>query len=189
MDQLILLLVLAAATVILAAVAERISLPYPILLLIFGLLIAFFPGRPSPGIRPDLILPLVLPPLLFAAARRTSWREFRDNRHAISLLAVALVGISAFAVGLAAHAIVPGLPLVAAIMLGVLVAPPDSVAATAVARELRLPRRLRTILDGEGLFNDAAALVLYEVVVAGAAAGTSPHGGQAQFWCSTSSSA
>ncbi len=172
MAQLTLLLVLAAATVVLAAVAKRIRLPYPVLLLIFGLLIAFFPGRPSPAIRPDLILPLVLPPLLFAAARRTSWREFHENRRAISLLAVALVGVTALAVGFAVQALVPGLPLVAAITLGVLVAPPDAVAATAVARELRLPRRLQTILEGEGLFNDATALVLYEVAVAGAVTGT-----------------
>ena len=171
MDQLTLLLVLVAATVVLAPVAERLTLPYPVLLLVFGLAVAFVPGLPTPSISPELILPLVLPPLLFAAARRTSWREFLDNRRAIGLLAVALVGVTAFAVGLVLQALVPGLALIAAVALGAAVAPPDPVAATAVARELRLPRRLRTTLEGEGLSNDATSLVLYEVAVAGAVTG------------------
>jgi CPA1 family monovalent cation:H+ antiporter len=142
-----------------------------VLLLVFGVVVAFVPGLPFPSISPDLILPLVLPPLLFAAARRTSWREFLDNRRAIGLLAVALVGVTAFSVGIALQALVPGLPLVAAIALGAAVAPPDPVTATAVARDLRLPRRLRTTLEGEGLSNDATALVLYEVAVGAALTG------------------
>lgn len=177
MDQLTLLLGLFAATVLLAPLAERFKLPYPVLLLVLGLVVAFVPGLPTPSISPDLILPLVLPPLLFAAARRTSWREFLDNRRAIGLLAVALVGVTACSVGIALQALVPGLPLIAAIAFGAAVAPPDPVAATAVARDLRLPRRLRTTLEGEGLSNDATSLVLYEVAVAGAVTGAfSPWG-------------
>lgn len=177
MDQLTLLLALFVATVLLAPVANRMKLPYPVLLLVLGLAVAYVPGLPTPSINPDLILPLVLPPLLFAAARRTSWREFLDNRRAIGLLAVALVGVTAMAVGVALQALVPGLPLIAAIALGAAVAPPDPVAATAAARQLRLPRRLRTTLEGEGLSNDATALVLYEVAVAGAITGAfSPWG-------------
>ena len=177
MSQLTLLLGLFAATVLLAPVAERLSVPYPVLLLVFGLAVAFVPGLPAPAINPELILPLVLPPLLFAAARRTSWREFLDNRRAIGLLAVALVGVTACTVGIVLQALVPGLPFIAAIALGAAVAPPDPVAATAVARHLRLPRRLRTTLEGEGLSNDATSLVLYEVAVAGAVTGAfSPWG-------------
>lgn len=177
MEQLTLLLALFAATVLLAPVADRIRLPYPVLLLVLGLAVAYVPGLPTPSIEPDLILPLVLPPLLFAAARRTSWRQFLDNRRAIGLLAVALVGVTAFSVAFALQALVPGLPLLAAVALGAAVAPPDPVAATAAARELRLPRRLRTTLEGEGLSNDATALVLYEVAVAGALTGSvSPWG-------------
>src|SRR6187455_722109 len=78
------LLLLLAATVVLAPIAERISIPYPVLLLIFGLLLAFVPGLPLPSVNPELLLPLVLPPLLFAAARRTSWRQFLDNRRPIA---------------------------------------------------------------------------------------------------------
>lgn len=172
MEQLTLLLALFVATVFLAPVATRLKLPYPVLLLVAGLAVAFIPGLPTPSINPELILPLVLPPLLFAAARRTSWREFLDNRRAIGLLAIALVLVTAFAVGVLVHALVPGAPLLAALALGAAVAPPDPVAATAAVRELGLRRRLRTTLEGEGLSNDATALVLYEVAVAGVVAGT-----------------
>lgn len=165
------LLALMAATVVLAPIAERLAVPYPAVLLLFGLLFTLVPGLPVPEPNPELILPLVLPPLLFAAARRTSWREFLDNRRAIGLLAVALVGITAFAVGATLQALVPGLPLIAGLALGAAVAPPDPIAATAVAQKLRLPRRLRTILEGEGLSNDATALVLYEVAVASTLSG------------------
>ncbi|MGI8680052.1 MAG: Na+/H+ antiporter [Jatrophihabitans sp.] len=182
MAQLTLLLALFAATIVLGPVAERLKLPYPILLLVFGLLVAFVPGLPRLDISPDLILPLVLPPLLFAAARRTSWREFLDNRRAIGLLAVALVVVTTLIVGFVLQALVPELPLIAALALGAMVAPPDPVAATAVARQLRLPRRLTTILEGEGLSNDATALVLYEVAVAGTLTGAlSPWGAGGTF--------
>jgi len=161
-----LVLLLVIATVLLAPLAERMTIPYPVVMLMFGLVVAVVPGVQVPTVHGDWILPLVLPPLLFAAARRTSWRQFLDNRRAIGLLAVALVAVTAFAVGMVAVAVVPGLPLIAAVALGAAVAPPDPVAATAVARKLRLPRRLRTILEGEGLSNDATSLVLYEVAVA-----------------------
>lgn len=166
MAEFTLLLGLLVATVVIAPVAERFSVPYPAVLLAFGLLLAFIPGLPVPAPNPELILPLILPPLLFAAARRTSWREFLENRRAIGLLAVALVAVTAFAVGATVAALVPGLPLIAGLALGAAVAPPDPIAATSVARKLGLPPRLRTILEGEGLSNDATALVLYEVAVA-----------------------
>ncbi len=134
MAQLTLLLALFATTIVLGPVAERLKLPYPILMLVLGLLVAFVPGLPRLDLSPDLILPLVLPPPLFAAARRTSWREFLDNRRAIGILAVALVAVTTAAVGFVMQARVPGLPLIAAIVLGAMVAPPDPVAATAVAR-------------------------------------------------------
>lgn len=188
MDQLTLLLALFVATIFLAPVATRLKLPYPVVLLVAGLAAAYIPGLPSPSISPELILPLVLPPLLFAAARRTSWREFLDNRRAIGLLAIALVLVTAFSVGVLVHALVPGAPLIAALALGAAVAPPDPVAATAAVRELGLRRRLRTTLEGEGLSNDATALVLYEVAVAGVVAGTlSAWGAVAVSQCRSSS--
>lgn len=171
MAALTLLLVLFVATVLLAPLADRLGVPYPAVLLIFGMALALIPGLPFSAVNPDLLLPLILPPLLFAAARRTSWREFLDNRRAIGLLAVALVAVTAFVAAVVLQALVPGLPLIAAIAIGAAIAPPDPVAATAVAQKLHLPRRLRTILEGEGLSNDATALVLYEVAVAAAMTG------------------
>lgn len=141
-------------------------------MLVFGLALAFIPGLPRLDIAPELILPLILPPLLFAAARRTSWRQFLDNLRPIALLAVALVLVTTVVVGAVVQALIPGLPLLAALALGALVAPPDPVAATAVANRLRLPRRLTTILEGEGLSNDATSLVLYDVAVAGVLTGS-----------------
>jgi CPA1 family monovalent cation:H+ antiporter len=169
--ELTLLLVLFAATVVLAPLADRINVPYPAVMLVFGMMVALVPAVHVPAIDVNLLLPLILPPLLFAAARRTSWREFLDNRRAIGLLAIALVAVTAFVVGGVLQALVPGLPLIAAVAVGAAMAPPDPVAATAIAQKLHLPRRLRTILEGEGLSNDATALVLYEVAVAAAMTG------------------
>ncbi len=112
----------------------------------------------------------MLPPLLFAATQRTTVREFRENAGPILLLAVGLTVATAGAVAVLAHAL--GLPWGAAFVLGAIVAPPDPVAATAVARRLRLPGRLVTVLEGEGMFNDATALVMYNVAVAAVVAGS-----------------
>ena len=171
MAELTLLLVLFVATVVLAPLADRINVPYPAVMLVFGMALALLPAVQVPAIDASLLLPLILPPLLFAAARRTSWREFLDNRRAIGLLAVALVAVTAFVVGAVLQSLVPGLPLIAAVAIGAAVAPPDPVAATAIAQKLHLPRRLRTILEGEGLSNDATARVLYEGAVAAAMTG------------------
>lgn len=139
MATLTVLLVVLAATVVAVPLADRLRLPYPILLLVFGLALAFVPSVPSLEVNPELILPLILPPLLYTAARRTSWLEFKRNWRAIGLLAVALVLVTAFVVGAVLQAILPGLPLAAALVFGAMVGPPDPVAATVVAARLRLP--------------------------------------------------
>ncbi|WP_345409753.1 cation:proton antiporter [Nonomuraea salmonea] len=109
---------------------------------------------------------------MYAAVQRTSWRQFAANWQPIFLLAVALVFVTTAAVAGVAHALVPGLPLAAAVALGALVAPPDPVAATAVAGRLGLPRRMVSLLEGEGLFNDVTAIVLYHVAIAAVVTGT-----------------
>ncbi|MBT0993162.1 cation:proton antiporter [Cellulomonas sp. DKR-3] len=161
--------VLVAGVVALTPVADRIRVPYPVLLTLFGLAVPLVPGVPDLRIEPDLILPLVLPPLLFAATQRATGRDFKDNAGTIGWLAVGLTLASAVAAAAVAHAM--GLPWAPAAALGAIVAPPDPVAATAVARRLRLPGRLVTVLEGEGMFNDATALVLYNVAVAAVVAG------------------
>ncbi|SMF30617.1 Na+/H+ antiporter [Streptomyces sp. Amel2xC10] len=171
MDQLALLFVLLLGAVVSVPVGDRFGLPSPVLMTLLGIVLAVLPFVPNVDIPPELILPLLLPPLLYAAVRRTSWRQFAANKRPIFLLAVALVFVTTFSVAAVAHAVVPGLPLAAAVALGALVAPPDPVAATAVAGQLGLPRRLVSILEGEGLFNDVTAIVLYHVAIAAAVSG------------------
>ncbi|WP_345010288.1 Na+/H+ antiporter [Streptomyces shaanxiensis] len=172
MDQLALLFVLLLGAVVSVPVGDRVGLPAPVLMTLLGIVLALLEFVPNVEVPPDLILPLLLPPLLYAAVRRTSWRQFAANVRPIFLLAVALVFVTTVCVAAVAHAIVPGLPLAAAVALGALVAPPDPVAATAVAGQLGLPRRLVSILEGEGLFNDVTAIVLYHVAIAAAVSGT-----------------
>ncbi|MEN8653289.1 Na+/H+ antiporter [Streptomyces sp. 21So2-11] len=172
MDQLALLFVLLLGAVITVPLGERIGLPAPILMTLVGIVLALLPFVPNIEVPPEYILPLVLPPLLYASVQRTSWRQFTANLRPILLLAVALVFVTTAAVAAVANSILPGLPIAAAIALGALVAPPDPVAATAVAGSLGLPRRLVSILEGEGLFNDVTAIVLYHVAIAAAVSGT-----------------
>ncbi|MEU0034458.1 Na+/H+ antiporter [Streptomyces sp. NPDC006333] len=172
MDQLALLFVLLLGAVVSVPVGDRFGLPAPVLMTLLGIVLAVLDFVPNVDIRPDLILPLLLPPLLYASVRRTSWRQFTANKRPIFLLAVALVFLTTAAVAVVANTIVPGLPIAAAVALGALVAPPDPVAATAVAGQLGLPRRLVSILEGEGLFNDVTAIVLYHVAIAAAVSGS-----------------
>ncbi|MFF9620821.1 Na+/H+ antiporter [Streptomyces griseosporeus] len=172
MDQLALLFVLLLGAVVSVPVGDRLRLPAPVLMTLLGIVLAVADFVPNVDIPPDLILPLLLPPLLYAAVRRTSWRQFAANVRPIFLLAVALVLVTTACVAAVAHAIVPGLTVAAAVALGALVAPPDPVAATAVAGQLGLPRRLVSILEGEGLFNDVTAIVLYNVAIAAVVSGT-----------------
>ncbi|MFF9084927.1 Na+/H+ antiporter [Streptomyces sp. NPDC014991] len=172
MDQLALLFALLLGALVSVPVGDRFGVPAPVLMTLFGGALAVAEFVPDVNIPPDLILPALLPPLLYAAVRRTSWRQFASNVRPIFLLAVALVFVTTVCVALVAHAIVPGLPIAAAVALGALIAPPDPVAATSVAGQLGLPRRLVSILEGEGLFNDVTAIVLYHVAIAAALSGS-----------------
>ncbi|GAB7034096.1 Na+/H+ antiporter [Streptomyces platensis subsp. malvinus] len=153
-------------------VGDRLGLPSPVLMTLAGAVLALLPFVPNVEVPPEFILPVVLPPLLYAAVQRTSWRQFTANLRPIFLLAVALVFATTAAVAAVAQAVVPGMPVAAAVVLGALVAPPDPVAATAVAGKLGLPRRMVSILEGEGLFNDVTAIVLYHVALAAAVSGS-----------------
>ncbi|MDQ1738471.1 MAG: monovalent cation/hydrogen antiporter [Pseudonocardiales bacterium] len=172
MEQLALVAAVLFATAVLIPVSSRINLPWPVLVTLFGIVLAAIPQVPQVYVEPDLILPLVLPPLLYAAARKTSWRFWAANARPILLLAVALVMVTTAVVAYVASAVVPGISLAGAVALGALVSPPDPVAATAIAGKLHLPRRLVSMLEGEGLFNDVAALVLYQVAIAAVVGGS-----------------
>jgi monovalent cation/hydrogen antiporter len=156
---------LLAIVLILMALARRVLVPYPIFLVVGGLVLGFVPGVPAVRLDPEVVFLIFLPPILWAAAYFTSLRDFQANLRPITLLAVGLVVATTMAVAAVAHAIVPGLPWAAAFVLGAIVSPPDAVAATAIARRLRIPHRIVTVLEGESLVNDAAALVLYRAAV------------------------
>src|SRR6266849_3951926 len=157
---LILLALLAGA----ALLARRIDLAPAILLLLTGIALAFVPGIPSIELPPELVLLVVLPPLIYSASVAMSWREFKSNLRPIVLLAVGCVIFTAFAVAAATHYLI-GLPWNVGFLLGAIVAPPDVVAPLAIARKLGLPRRILVVLEGEGLANDATALILYRFAV------------------------
>jgi len=167
-----LVLGLLAAVAFLAAIGRRAGLPDPIVFAIGGLALALVPGVPAVTLPPSLVLVVFLPPLIFAAAQDTSWAEMRREARPILLLAVGLVLATMAAVAVVAHALAPELTWAAAFTLGAIVAPPDTVAAKAIADTLHLPRRLVAILGGEGLVNDATALVAFQVASGAAVAGT-----------------
>lgn len=150
------LVLLAAAG---AGLSERMGLSAPLVLVVVGVGVSYVPGAPTLSVDPHVVLVGLLPPLLYAAAIRTSLVSFTAAPDALVLLAVVLVGVTTLVVGLTAWWVVPGVSLAAALALGAVVAPPDAVAATAVARRVGMPRRIVTILEGESLVNDAAALV------------------------------
>ena len=163
---------LMLAAVVLVGVGERLGLPWPVLMVVFGAAVALVPGLPDEfRVEPDLILPLFLPPLLYATAQRTSWAVFRARWRTIALLAVALVLVTATAVAGTAWVLIPGIALTAAVALGAMVAPPDPVAVEAVAGQVAIPRRLIAVLQSEGLFNDATALVIFQAAVLAAVSG------------------
>lgn len=155
---------LLVAVGVLVVIARHIHVPYPILLVIGGLLLGLIPGLPNVELRPELVLLLFLPPLLYWESLNTSFRDFRANLRSISLLAIGLVITTTCTVAAIAHTFV-GLSWPTAFVLGAIVSPTDTVAAAAIAQRLALPRRLNTVLSGESLVNDATALVVYATAV------------------------
>jgi len=157
-------LILLAALAGVALLARRLAVAPAILLLLSGIALAFLPGMPLVELPPELVLLVVLPPLIYSASVAMSWREFRFNLRPIILLSVGCVIFTATAVAVVTHVLL-GLPWSIGFLLGAIVAPPDVVAPLAIARKLGLPRRILVVLEGEGLANDATALILYRFAV------------------------
>lgn len=164
MSALIMIMVLTLVTVLVVEIGNRIKLPWPALMVLVGLAIAWIPGSHL-DLPPDLVLPLLLPPLLFTAAERTSWQLFRRKWRSIVVFATALTVVTITFVAGITWLIYPGIGLPAALILGATVAPPDPVAVEAVSKSLPFPRRVLSVLQTEGLFNDAVALVVFEVAL------------------------
>lgn len=163
-------LVMLAVALVLVLVATRLGVPYPILLTLGGVVLGFQPTVPRMHLEPEMVFLAFLPPLLYAAAFNTRWRAFRRHLRSISLLAIGLVLFTTTLVAVVAHVYL-GLPWAVGVVLGAIVSPPDAVAAVAVTRRVRVPDVITTILEGESLVNDAAALVIYRAAIGVAVGG------------------
>jgi Na+/H+ antiporter len=173
MDVALGLLTLASVICAASALGRKFNLSVPLLLVLVGVVGSFLPFIPDIELSPDLVLVGLLPPLLYAAALQTSLFDFGSNRRAIGLLSVGYVIFGTVAVGFVVWWLFPEVPLAAAMALGAVVAPPDAVAATAIARRVGMPRRIVTILEGESLVNDATALVCLRAAIAAIAGSVS----------------
>jgi len=172
LSQLQTVMMLLVAVIALVTIARRVLIPYPIFLVLGGLVLSLVPHVPVVRLDPDVVFLIFLPPILWSAPYFTSLRDFRANLRSIGLLAIGLVVATTAAVAAVARALIPGLSWPVALALGAIVSPPDAVAATAIARKLGIPHRGVTILEGESLINDASALVLYRSAVMAAVTGT-----------------
>src|ERR1700691_517946 len=167
LETLVVLLIVIAAV---AVLAKRLNIPPAILLVLTGVLLSLIPGLPAVELEPSFVLLLVLPPVIYASAVSMSWREFRFNLRPISLLAIGCVIFTTIAAAAAAHWML-GLAWPVAFVLGAIVSPPDAVAPLSIARGMQLPRRILVVLEGEGLANDATALILYRFAAAAVSVG------------------
>src|SRR6266851_6307392 len=165
------ILLLLAVLVVVAVVARRLNTAPSILLVVAGIALALIPGLPRIELAPELVLLGILPPLIYSAGVAMSWREFRFNLRPIALLAFGCVVFTTCAVAAAAHYLL-NFDWAVGFLLGAIISPPDVVAPLAIARKLGLPRRIVVVLEGEGLANDATALVLYRFAVVAISTGT-----------------
>ncbi|HMK19126.1 MAG TPA: Na+/H+ antiporter [Chitinophagaceae bacterium] len=172
MDEFKIVIFLMAILISLTAIFNKRKLPFPILLVAAGLVIGFVPQLPNLALEPDIVFIVILPPLLYDAAAKTSWHEFRTAIRPISALAITLVFFTTVAVAITAHYLIPGFSWPLAFVLGAVVSPPDAVAASGIIKGLGLNKKVITILEGESLVNDASALIAYRYAVTAVTTGT-----------------
>src|SRR6266481_9004062 len=159
-----LILICLVAIGLLASVAQRIRIPYPILLTVGGVVLALIPGLPAIHLQPQLVFNLFLPPLIYPAALYTSWRDFRLNLRPILSLAILLVLLTMTVIAALFH-YVTGFPWAVGFVFGALISPPDAVAALSITQNLRIPRKIIVILEGESLINDATSFISFRFAV------------------------
>jgi Na+/H+ antiporter len=159
-------IILLSVAFLLIMLAQRVKVSYPIFLVLAGLVICYIPGIPTVSIDPELIFLIFLPPLLYEAAWYTSWNDFWRWRRPISLLAFGLVIITSFAVAYLTSYMIPGFTLAIGFLLGGIISPPDAIAATSVLKNIKVPKRITTILEGESLVNDASSLIVLRFALA-----------------------
>jgi monovalent cation/hydrogen antiporter len=172
LENITVIILLLAVVTALAEVADRIKIPYPVLLVLAGIAIGLIPNLPMIELNPEVVFLIFLPPALYSAAWTTSWTDFKTARRPITLLAVGCVLFTTTAVALIAHYYIPGFGWAESFVLGAIISPPDAVAATAATAGLGVPKRLITILEGESLVNDATGLIAMRYAIAATATGT-----------------
>jgi len=172
MQEFKIVIFLMAILISLTAIVNKRKFPFPILLVAAGLVIGFVPQLPDLALDPDIVFIVILPPLLYDAAAKTSWHEFRTAIRPISALAITLVFFTTVAVAITAHYLIPGFSWPLAFVLGAVVSPPDAVAASGIIKGLGLNKKVITILEGESLVNDASALIAYRYAVTAVTTGT-----------------
>lgn len=166
LNNLLLIIVLLTVVSLFSMLSDKLRISYPIFLVICGLFIGFIPNVLDITLEPDLVFLIFLPPLLYAAAWNTSWKDFWALRKAIGLLALGLVIFTSCAVAIVAHLLIPGFSLALGFLLGGIISPPDAIAATSVLEKLNIPRRVVNLLEGESLVNDAASLIVFRFALA-----------------------
>ncbi|MEO8111555.1 MAG: Na+/H+ antiporter [Ginsengibacter sp.] len=171
MNEVVLVTMLLFGITFLAVVSNKFKFPFPIVLVLSGLVISIIPGLPSISLQPEIVFLIFLPPLLYEAAWKTNWHNFKSNKRPILLAAFGLVLFTTLIVGAAAHYFIPGVSWPLGFLLGAIVSPTDAVAATSLTRNLRLSPKIITILEGESLVNDASGLVAYKYAVSAVMAG------------------
>ena len=164
-------IILLAVVTALAEITDKVRIPYPILLVLAGLAIGFVPGLPRLDLDPDIIFLLFLPPMLYADAWYTSWPDFKAARRPISLLAIGCVIFTTCAIAWVAQAFIPGIGWPEAFVLGAIISPTDTLAATAATQGLNVPKRVITVIQGESLVNDSTGLIAYRFAVAAVVTG------------------
>ena len=162
----IVLLGLAFFVVVLATVARKLQVAYPIVMVIGGLVLSLIPGLPHVRLEPDWVFLVILPPLLFSAAYQISWREFKRNLVSIVLLAFGLVGFTVYGVAGISRFLIPGFDWHTGLVLGAVIAATDAIAATATAKRLGLPSGITELLEAESLVNDGSGLVALRFTLA-----------------------
>jgi len=178
-ENLLLILSLLFLSSMLTMLSEKLRISYPIFLVVAGLLISFIPGLPLISLQPDLVFLIFLPPLLYAAAWNTSWKDFWKYKRPIIMLATGLIIFTSASVAFTAHAMIPDFSLTLGFLLGGIISPPDAVAAASVLQNLSMPKRVLTVLEGESLINDASSLIVFRVALAAVFTG------QFFFWKTT----
>ena len=165
-DSLLLIVSLLLVVSMLAMLSHKLRISYPIFLVIAGLGISLIPGIPQIQLDPNLVFVIFLPPLLYSAAWSTSWHDFWKFRRPISLLGFGLVLCTAFAVAWFSHSLIPDFSLALGFLLGGIISPPDAVAATSVLQNLKVPKKVVDVLEGESLVNDASSLIVFRFAIA-----------------------